>query len=480
MCTKAKKICYWSIYDVLYYSIKGGFSMTQENNFIYPMMNILENSTVDFIEELTNSMSNYQRKVFNRLTTDNSFSDNYSLSDLLFDFDVEFIEKILEIEIDVYLKTSIENNEKNKRNGYTKNISLTVGDRAINYNRPRLRNEKDFKSILIPKKTRILKDLSDNIILLYSKNNSVNDIKQILASMFNISVSTATISAFVNEIAEEVLAWRNKQLQRMYFTVNFDCTYISIRDNKNLAKHKIPIYIAIGTSLDGHKEIIGTYLGNEDEDKLIVEGLHNKDVGESKNYWATVFSDLKDRGCEEVLFFSSDGIIGISEAIKEAFPNAKHQRCVTHLCSNVKKFTTKKNCKEVMKDFKKLYSVPTLNLSLIAFEEFKVKFAKNKTLVKKVSEYYEFIKPLFDETPAIRKYIYTNNISESANSKLKRGFYGRGALPNANAAINIIYFNLRELEDKWLQKKVNNWNEIFSDLNNENYKYYNKIKEYLN
>ena len=110
------------------------------------------------------------------------------------------------------------------------------------------------------------------------------------------------------------------------------------------------------------------------------------------------------------------------------------------------------------------------------YEEFGEKYKKKKTLVRKVGEYYEYIKPLYNYPENIRKYIYTNNIVESANSKIKRGFYGRGALPNAESAINIIYVNLKDLEEKWKSRKVENWDKIFNEIS---IVFKGEIKEYV-
>lgn len=246
-------------------------------------------------------MSTYQKNIFNKLITDKNYSLEYSLNDLVFDFDSQVIETLLNIELDVYLEYCSKYNIDNKRNGSTQNINLRTSTRDIHFNRPRLRNEKDFDSILIPKRTRILDDLHNNIILLYAKNNSIND-------------------------------------------------------NKALVSHKIPVYVAVGTKLNGHKEIVGLYLGNEDEYKNTIDSLYNKNIGESKTFWTEIFEDLKDRGVKKLLFLVSDGVSGIAEASKEAFPGVFHQICVVHLVRNLKKYATKTYSKEVIGDFKKVYT----------------------------------------------------------------------------------------------------------------------------
>lgn len=445
-------------------------------NLINSLNALINDSNNILINDLYNNMSTYQKSLFDGFKSDFSSFENYSLNDLIYDFDKNFIESILNIEIDLYLKECKENGIQNKRNGFTHDIDLTIGDRKILFNRPRLRKEADFDSSLIPKRTRVLKDLSDNIILLYSKNNSVNDIKDILKKMFNIDISTAFISNLTQDLSSDVLNWRNKDLKKCYFCFNIDCTYISVRDKKCLNSHKIPVYVVVGTTLDGYKEIVGLYLGNEDENKNVIDSLYNTDISEAKSFWLTVFNDLKDRGVENVLYISSDGLTGIKDAINDEFPKSIYQRCVVHIVRNLKSYTTKSNCKEVIADFKNIYSATSKDMAILNKDYFLDKYKNNKTLLKHAIKYIEEIMPLFDLPINIRNYIYTNNIVESVNSKIKRGFYGRGALPNVQSALNIIYLNLSDLEEKWSKKHVSNWDNIYNELINV---HYDDIKDYL-
>lgn len=450
--------------------------MNNNNNILDSLNNILNDSNNSIINNLYDNMSTYQKQLFDSFRTDNSLFHNYSLNDLVYDFDKNFIETILNIELDLYLKESQNAGIDNKRNGFTKDIDLTVGDRKIYFNRPRLRKETNFDSSFIPKRTRILKDLSNNIILLYSKNNSVNDIKEILKQMFNIDVSTAFISKLTQELSEDVLSWRNRELNKCYFCINIDCTYISVRDKKCLNSHNIPIYVVVGTTLDGYKEIIGLYLGNEDEKKNVIDSLYATNVSEAKSFWITVFSDLKDRGLEKVLYVSSDALTGIENAVYDAFPDAFYQRCVVHIVRNLKTYTNKSNQKEVITDFKRIYSSPCKEIAIANKDYFLYKYKDSTTLIKHAKKYLEYIMPLFDIPASIRNYIYTNNIVESVNSKIKRGFYGRGALPNIQSALNITYLNLIDLETKWKNKHVNNWENIQNELMKV---HYNDIKDFL-
>ena len=434
------------------------------DNFINNIKSILDRTNNHDIDILYNDMSRYQKNIFDSWHNNiNNFID-YSFSDLLFDFDKEFVEKILELELNYYLEKSLNDGTKNKKNGYTKDIALKVNNTEISINRPRLRNEANFDSIFVPKRTRIMKDIHDNILLLYSKNNSINDIKEILKGMFDIDISTGKISSLLQDISYSVYEWRNKKLDKCYFTINIDCTYITIRDNKDIKSHKIPIYVVVGTKLSGNKEILGIYLGNEDENKNIIDNLHDKNVSESTTFWTTVFEDLKERGLEKVLYIISDGLTGIKNAIKLSYPTSFYQRCVVHIVRDLKTYTNKNNSKGIIADFKNIYSAPSLELANENYEYFLDKYKDNKTIIKHVNDYMDEIMPLFNLPINIRKYIYTNNIVESVNSKIKRGFYGRGALPNINSALNIIFLNLDDLEKKWSKTKVPNWNNIYNEL----------------
>lgn len=447
-----------------------------DNNLIESLNCIINDSNNSVINSLYDNMSTFQKSIFDGFRNDINSFENYSLNDLIYDFDKNFIETILNIELDLYLQECKDLGIDNKRNGFTHDIDLTVGDRKILFNRPRLRKESNFDSVLIPKRTRILKDLRDNIILLYSKNNSVNDIKDILNKMFNIDISTAFISNLTQELSEDVLNWRNRDLNDCYFSINIDCTYIPVRDKKCLNSHDIPIYVVVGTSLSGFKEILGIYLGNEDENKNVIDSLYNTNISEAKSFWLTVFNDLKDRGLKKVLYISSDGLSGIESAISDEFPNSIYQRCVVHITRNLKSYTNKSNCKEVITDFKNIYSATSKEMAIVNKDYFLNKYKDNKTLIKHASKYIDEILPLFDIPINIRNYIYTNNIVESVNSKIKRGFYGRGALPNVQSALNIIYLNLIDLETKWKKKHVSNWDNIYKEMM---LVHYEDIKDYL-
>ena len=429
------------------------------------------------IEKLYNDMSSYQKRIFDSFREDNEKFTNYSLNDLIFDFDVNFVEKILGIEVDILIKDNLEKGEYNKRNGSTRNVEITIGNQKVNFNRPRARYENGFDSELIPKRTKVMKDLSDDIILLYSKNNSVRDIKDILIRMFGINISEGKISMLAQEIKEDVMEWRNKDLQKCYFVLNIDCTYITIRDEQHKKSHKIPVYLVVGTKLDGHKEICAIYLGNEDMNKNVMDELSEKNIGESKAFWQDVFLDLKERGLEDVLYIVSDGLKGLEDVIKEEYPKTIYQYCIVHMARNVKKYAGEKNSAAVMKDFKKIYSSPTKELSKKEYITFIEKYSRKKKLIEYMEKNYRHIESLYDSPENIRKYIYTNNIVESANSKIKRGFYGRGALPNIESAINIIYLNLKDLEEKWAKKRIDNWDKIFNEIS---ICFETRIKKYIN
>ena len=134
------------------------------------------------------------------------------------------------------------------------------------------------------------------------------------------------------------------------------------------------------------------------------------------------------------------------------------------LWNSKRKKATLLNTNIGINDFKKIYTAANKDLAELYANEFLDKYKDKSSIIKHAKVYIDEIMPLFDLPINIRKYVYTNNIVESVNSKIQRGFYGRGALPNAESAINIIYVNLIDLEKKWNKSKVTNWDKIFSEI----------------
>ena len=362
----------------------------------------------------------------------------------------DLIQALLEGEMEAFLGyekgTHEEKEDENRRNGYSskgKKVKTKSGEFTVDM--PRDRKGK-FDPIIVGKRQRVIEDLDEQVITMYSRGMTLEDIKETIKSVYKIELSNQTISTLTASVSETVEAWQNRELKECYPFIYVDCIYCYVKEN--LTSVKKAVYVMLGIDTEGKKEVLGIWINKS----------------ESATFWNEIFEEVKTRGVKEIFFVSMDGLKGLEEAIEKIYPKTITQRCIVHIVRNLYSVLNKKEAGEIIKDFKKIYTSATKEMAEIEYKEFKEKYKENKLIMKFATKYIEEIIPLFDLPINIRKYIYTNNIVESVNLKVQRGFYGRGALPNADSALNIIYVNLLDLEKKWNKSKVSNWNNIFNEI----------------
>lgn len=363
------------------------------------------------------------------------------------------VQKMLDAEFDNHM--GYNNNDKsekssdNRRNGYSsKGKKVRTPHGALTINMPRDRDG-SFVPLIINKKQKVIKneDLESCIIAMYAKGNSDNDIIELVKQIYKIDLSKEFISNIVTKVNKEVEIWRNRSIKPIYAFMYIDCLYVNIKTD--MISKKRPIYNIIGIDLEGKKEVVGIWIGDSDS-----EGTY---------YWRQVFEELKTRGLKDVIYVSIDGLKGLSDAINEVYPQTKIQRCVVHLVRNLYGICSKKEAKEIITDFKKIYTSSSLNEALEEFESFKNKHNDKKKIIEKVTEYMNYIEPLFEVPNEIRKVIYTTNAVESVNSAYRKVTNGKGAFPNENAVYKIIYLRINNLEKKW-SKPIKDWKIILNQL----------------
>ena len=180
------------------------------------------------------------------------------------------------------------------------------------------------------------------------------------------------------------------------------------------------------------------------------------DDTESGSFWSNVFEDLKERGVNDILYMSSDGIAGFKGSLERVFPKTQSQRCVVHLTRNIYGLSPKKDAKEIINDYKKIYTSSNLEEANFQFDVFKNKYEKNNNrIVKKVQAFMQYLEPLFELPNEIRKCIYTSNAIESVNSTLRKVTRGKGSFPNENSVYKVLYLRIKELSEKW-KKPIQN------------------------
>lgn len=359
------------------------------------------------------------------------------------------MQKLLDAELDNHLEYSkyehTKNEKKNFRNGYcnTKKVKTKYGNILVKT--PRDRNS-TFEPKIIEKGQTKLTGFEEKCIALYAKGVSLRDIEQTLKEIYGVKINKDEISRLISTVSEEVETWKNRKLKPMYVFTYADCLYVPIKDD--ITTSKKAVYVIIGVDVDGYKEILGMWI----------------DKSESSSFWSNVFEDLKERGVEDILYMCSDGVAGFKGSLERVFPKTQSQRCVVHLTRNIYGLCPKKEAKEIIGNFKKIYKSSNIDEAKIQLEFFQKEYGeKQKRVVKKVEEFMVYLEPLFELPAEIRKCIYTTNAIESVNSALRKVTRGKGAFPSESSVYKVMFLRIRELSEKW-KKPMQNWETIRKQL----------------
>ncbi len=360
------------------------------------------------------------------------------------------MQKLLDTELENHLQYSKYTHLKGKksqniRNGYCKSKTVKTKYGNIKIKTPRDRNS-TFKPIIIEKGQTKLTGFEDKCITLYAKGMSLRDIEKTLKEMYGVKINKDDITRLISAVSEETEKWKSRKLKPMYVFTYADCLYVPIKDDFTTSKKAV--YVIIGVDVYGYKEILGLWI----------------DKTESGSFWNNVFEDLKERGVQDILYMSSDGIAGFKGSLERVFPKTQSQRCVVHLVRNIYSLCPKKDSKEIIQDYKKIYTSSSLEEANFQLNVFKQKYEKNQQrIVKKAVDFMQYLEPLFELPQEIRKCIYTSNAVESVNSALRKVTRGKGAFPNENSVYKVLYLRIKELSEKW-KKPIQNWKIIQSQL----------------
>lgn len=373
------------------------------------------------------------------------------------------MQKLLDTELDNHLEYDKYEHQKDKknqnsRNGHCKSKTVKTEYGNIEIETPRDRNA-TFDPVIIEKGQTRLTGFEDKCIALYAKGMSLRDIENTLKEIYGVKINKDQITKLISAVNEETEKWKNRKLQPMYVFTYADCLYIPIKDDITTSKRAV--YVIIGVDVNGYKDILGLWI----------------DKTESANFWSNVFEDLKERGVEDILYMSSDGIAGFKGSLERVFPRTQSQRCVVHLVRNIYSLCPRKEAKNIIADYKKIYTSVSLEEAELKLENFKNKYDKDyHRVVKKAQDFMQYLEPLFELPDEIRKCIYTSNAIESVNSALRKVTRGKGAFPNESSVYKVLYLRICELKEKW-KKPIKNWKTIQSQIINLFGERYNKYLE---
>jgi len=328
-------------------------------------------------------------------------------------------------------------NTGNSRNGTSaKTIKGTFGTMPIEV--PRDRNG-TFEPQIIEKHQTRFTGFDDNISSLYARGLSTREIQQNLEEIYHVEVSAGLISNVTNEVIEEVKTWQNRQLDEVYPIVYMDAIQFKVRDSGHV-KNKA-VYLAIGMTMDGLKEVLGLWIAQT----------------EGAKFWLQVVTELKNRGVKDILIACVDGLKGFPEAIESVFPQTVVQLCIVHLVRHSLNYVNWKERKEVAHDLKTIYTSATDVEAQQRLGEFSRKWdAKYPMIAKSWHSNWARVIPFFAHPEEIRRVIYTTNAIESLNMSLRKVTKARGSFPNDDAVFKLLYLALRNIAKKWT-KPVHDW-----------------------
>src|ERR1022692_376264 len=331
----------------------------------------------------------------------------------------------------------------NRRNGHSpKTIQGDLGELTIATPRDRAGT---FEPQVIGKHQRRVPGFDEKILALYAKGMTTRDIQDLVRELYGVDVSPTLISEITTDLDAEVTAWRTRPLESIWPIVYFDGIVVHVRGaNGRVSQHTV--YVALGVNLEGHKELLGLWLGQN----------------EGAKFWLGCLTDLKSRGLSDIFVACIDGLSGFPEAIRAAYPRTSVQLCIVHLVRAALRYVNTQDSKPVIADLKKIYQAATVVEAEQALDEFaQVWDVKYPTIAKMWRAKWPDIITLFDFPTPIRKAIYTTNAIESVNSVIRKFTRNRKIYPNEESALKIVYMAIHEASRRWTMP-IHHWKEALN------------------
>ena len=321
----------------------------------------------------------------------------------------------------------------NHRNGTSGKTGLTDdGPLAFEILRDRAGT---FEPRLIGKHERRFTGFDDKVIALYARGLTVREIQAFLGEMYGVDVSPDLISTVTDAVVAEVTAWQTRPLEPMYPVVFFAALRVKVRDEAVVRSKAV--YLALAVLPDGTRDVLGIWI----------------EQTEGAKFWMKVFTDLKTRGCQDILIAVTDGLKGMSEALAAVYPATTLQTCIVHLLRNSLAFANWKERKPLAAALRPIYTAVSAEAALTAREAFEhgpwgVRFP---TVVAAWRRVWTQVIPFFAFPPEVRRVIYTTNALESVHARLRKIIKTRGHFPNDEAATKLLWLALRNITATWVR-----------------------------
>ena len=354
----------------------------------------------------------------------------------------QLTEAALKAELQHHLDQEV---EPNRRNGSSKK-TIKTGNGSFELNTPRDRTGSFEPQLIRKNQTQLTPELDRKILSLFSHGTSYRDIQQHVHDMYCVNVSTGAMTAVTDQLLAELKEWQERPLESHYPIVWMDAIHYKVKeDGRYISK---AVYTLLGLNLKGKKEILGIYLSDS----------------EGATHWLTVLTELQNRGVEDILIACVDGLKGFPEAIASIFPQTETQLCIIHQIRNSMKYVASKNQKAFMVDLKAVYRASSKALAETALDKLEEKWGDIYPIViqswrnkwDNLSVYFKFPEP-------IRKTIYTTNAVEAVHRQFRKLTKTKGAFPNENRLLKLLYAGILNASEKWTMP-VQNWSLALSQF----------------
>lgn len=393
-------------------------------------------------------MTPERRAFINSLLEHYQPNDARDVQEMLKDLLGDTLQGMLEAEMDEtlgYSKYDYQNKQTDdSRNGYSKK-TVTSSMGPIDLDIPRDRKG-EFEPQVVKKNQTDISDIEDQVLSMYAKGMTTRDISSHLSQVYGVDASAEMISHMTERILPIAKEWQNRPLECKYAIVFMDAVHFHVREDNRTVKKAV--YVAIGTKLNGQREVLGMWVGGN----------------ESAKYWLGVLNEIKNRGVEDIMIVSVDGLTGFGDAIHAVFPEAEIQRCIVHQIRYSTKFISYKDIKNFMKDLKLVYKAATEELALAALDELDETWGKKyPASIASWRNNWPQLSTYFKYPAEIRRLIYTTNSIENFNRQLRKVTKTRTIFPTDDALFKILYLAMMDITKKWTGKSWD-WGQTMDQL----------------
>lgn len=390
-----------------------------------------------------------RRELISELLSASNVQSMDDIHELFKETIAEFMQGSLEAELDEelgYEPYDVKNkNTENSRNGHSKKtLRTSMGKVEIDVPRDR---KGDFEPKILPKnQTIISQDMEEKIFSMYAKGMSVSDIEDHIRDIYGLEISDTTVSRITDKVLPAAKEWQQRPLESIYAVVFLDAMHYHVRSEGHIVKKAV--YIAIGINMDGKKDVLGMWVGEN----------------ESAKFWAGVLNSMRNRGVDDILIACTDNLTGFSQAIEAVFPQTDIQNCIIHQLRNSSKYVSYKDLKALMADLKKVYTAVDEESAMSALDDFAAVWdSKYPKISKSWYDNWANLSTYFKFPQELRKLIYTTNTIEGFNRQLKKVTKAKSVFPTDDSLFKMLYLAMKDITKKWTGRRQD-WGSIYAQL----------------